>query len=418
MRKYIVFQLFLLFIVESALAQSPVLEPIYTLGTPLQRCNEPAIVFADPKAKAILAATNTKHLFWSKNGGKNYHHYLAESSLGVYGDPVLLRHNNDIFYLHLAKAPQLSWPACFDRIVVQRSSDGGKSFTDGVGVGYNGQMQDKPWASFDQHPKSPYYNRMYVSWTRFDEYQSAKPSDSSRIYLSFSQNKGDSFSEAVRVSDLAGDCLDENETVEGATTASLTDGRVVCVWAGRHQLMMDISSDGGQTWGNDTKIDTLPGGWNLNIPQYPRNNALPFVVADAQGKLTVVTCREWKQGPQVSIYESADAGQHWSATVLPALPTETHMMPIVKHEQETGITGIMYYSVTPDGTSVKLAWKKADNKVWKEITINKAPFPPPNKQTFFGDYIGLDVLGHKVQAIWTETTPTGTKVCTRRILIP
>ena len=94
------------------------------------------------------------------------------------------------------------------------------------------------------------------------------------------------------------------------------------------------------------------------------------------------------------------------------------MMPIVKHEQETGITSILYYSVTPDGTGVKLAWKKTDNKVWKTITINKAPFPPPNKQTFFGDYIGLDIVGNKLQAIWTETTPTGTKVCTRRILIP
>ena len=417
--KNIVFQLFALFISSSLCGQIPQMGPIYPLGDGFSSCNEPAVIMSTKNENTLLSATNTKHLFWSKNQGKTYKHQQAESRYGVYGDPVLVRNEQgDIFYIHLAKAPNKPWPDCFDRIVVQKSEDEGRTFTDGVGIGYNGRMQDKPWASFDTYPGSPFRGRMYVSWTEFDRYNSTSSTDSSRILCSYSLHNADSFAVPVRVSDRGGNCLDDNETVEGATTAALPDGRVVCVWAGHEQLYIDMSSDGGKTWGPDQIIDSLPGGWNLNIPGFSRNNGLPFVCSDSKGNLTVVTCRNSGTPPLVTIYESQDAGKHWNKTFFEGIPNEAHMMPIIQNDRKSGLTGILYYSVQPYGVSVKLAWRHANNQAWQELTVNDGLFPPPGKTTFFGDYLGLDVLNKSMQAIWTETTPKGTRVCTRRIVFP
>lgn len=417
--KYIVIQLFTLFISSSIFGQNPTMGPIYTLGKALQFCNEPSVIMSTKNEKTILAATNTRHLFWSKTLGKRYKHQEAQSRFGVYGDPVLLRNEQgDLFYLHLAKAPNTKWPACFDRIVVQKSINEGRTFTDGVGIGFNGKMQDKPWGSFDTHPRSPYRGRMFVSWTEFDEYNSPLSTDSSRILLSFSQNNADSFSIPVRVSDRGGNCLDDNATVEGATSTSLPDGRVVCVWAGHELLYIDISSDGGKTWGPDQIIDSLPGGWNLTIPGFSRNNGLPFVSSDKNGNLMVVTCRNKNKHPLVCVYESTDTGKHWNKTFFEGMPNEAHMMPMIQHDRNTGLTGILYYAVQPDGVRVTLAWRKAINQAWQKLNVNEGLFPPPSKTTFFGDYLGLDVLNKSMQAIWTETTPRGTRVCTRRIVFP
>lgn len=417
--KHIVNQFVLLFIFKLSLAQQPVLDSIHTIGDILHACNEPAVLISQKEPNTLFIATNTKHLFRSKNRGKTNEHQLAESRYGVYGDPVLIRNQaGDFFYIHLAKAPNKQWPECFDRIVVQKSQDDGKTWTDGVGIGFNGKMQDKPWASFDRHKQSPYHGQMYVSWTEFDAYNSKRPTDSSRILLSVSANQSETFSEPVRISDRGGNCLDDNATVEGATTASLPDGRIICVWAGHENLYMDISADGGKTWGQDRIIDTLPGGWNLKVPGYPRNNALPFVSVDAQGRITVVTCRIWQQLAITTVYESQDAGKTWTTTQFPAELNEAHMMPIISQEVQSGLTGILYYTVSPKGTQVKLAWRNSAETAWQHQIVNAAPFPPPGKGMFFGDYLGLDVLGKNMQAIWTEVTPKGTRVFTRRIEFP
>lgn len=417
--KHIVNQVLFILIFKLSIGQSIQLDTIHPIGTALQACNEPAVVMSASNHNIILAATNTKHLFWSENRGQTYQHKQAESSMGVYGDPVLIRNEQgDFFYIHLARAPKKKWPECFDRIVVQKSINEGKTWSDGVGIGYNGKMHDKPWASFDRHPGSPYHGRMYLSWTEFDAYNSPLPNDSSRIMFSYSSNQGEIFSEPVRVSDRGGNCLDNNGTVEGATTASLPDGRIICVWAGHEQLYMDISADGGKTWGTDHIIDSLPGAWNLNIPGFLRNNALPFVTVDAEGKLMVVTCRLWNQKTVVTLYESTDAGEHWTPSVFEANQNNAHMMPNIQHDQVSGLTGIVYYDVQPEGTQVKLAWRNREHPHWQTVLINKQAFPPPTKNLFFGDYLGLDILGKQMQVIWTEVEPPFTRVFTRRIEFP
>jgi hypothetical protein len=89
-------------------------------------------------------------VFVTNDAGRTWDLVVVDPKQGFYGDPVLKwAKNNTVYLAHLAKNKQLPWPQHFDRIVFERSQDGGRSFT-ATDVGYNeGKMQDKPWVSLD-----------------------------------------------------------------------------------------------------------------------------------------------------------------------------------------------------------------------------------------------------------------------------
>lgn len=243
-------------------AQQFHLEKERAVGKPTMRCNEPAVALDPRKPELQLVATNITHQFRSKNGGRRFRHIEAKSSYGVYGDPVLLFDEKGIaYFVHLSKDKTRHWPDFFDGIVVQRSVDGGKTWSDGVCLGQNGRMHDKAWISADQALRSPERGNLYLSWTQFDRYESRDPKDSTRILFSRSTDGGISFSEPVIISDRSGDCLDGDHTVEGVTTCTGPDGTVFAVWAGAEKLYLDESHDGGLHWGTDRIIAAVPGGW-------------------------------------------------------------------------------------------------------------------------------------------------------------
>jgi hypothetical protein len=75
------------------------------------------------------------------------------STFGVYGDPVIFADEyGNFYYCHLAANKTKRFPNWIDRIVVQKSNDGGENFSNGCGVGYNNdRAQDKHWISKDAH---------------------------------------------------------------------------------------------------------------------------------------------------------------------------------------------------------------------------------------------------------------------------
>src|SRR5688572_10246704 len=113
--------------------------------------NEVSIAVDHQNEGRILVASNIANLYLSADSGKNWLEKKQESSLGVAGDPVLFCDEQGIFYYaHLSKTPGKVRPDYYDRMVVQRSLDGGQTWNDGVGVGFNGgKMQDKEWLAGD-----------------------------------------------------------------------------------------------------------------------------------------------------------------------------------------------------------------------------------------------------------------------------
>jgi len=212
----------------------------------------------------LAAGANIDYYFYSHDGGYTWEEGYLTSSFGVWGDPSLtFDASGNLYFAHLSNPPFGYW---IDRIVVQKSSNGGVSWNDGVGVGFSPtKEQDKEWITADL-TNSAFQNNLYMAWTEFDDYGSANPQDSSRIIFSRSSDGGLSWPQTIRISDLGGDCLDSDNTVEGAVPAIGPEGEVYLSWSGPAGIMFDKSIDGGLTFGSDILVTDQPGGWDFNIP--------------------------------------------------------------------------------------------------------------------------------------------------------
>jgi hypothetical protein len=178
-------------------------------------------------------------------------------------------------------------------------------------------MEDKPYPVVDMEPKSQFLGNIYVTWTRFDRYGSSDEEDNSQIYFSSSSDQGESFRPAVRISDLGGDCLDDDNTVEGAVPAVGTNGEVYVVWAGPRGMEFDVSLDGGDKWTDDKKIYDFPGGWSSPVDGAGRHNGMPVTGVDhSQGKYRGSLYVNWiddRNGDlDVFVGVSRDQGKTWS----------------------------------------------------------------------------------------------------------
>jgi hypothetical protein len=83
-------------------------------------------------------------------------------------------------------------------------------------------------------------------------------------------------------------------------------------WAGHGKIWMDISRDGGKTWGKDREIANQKGGWNLDVTGLLRSNSMPFSVADKKGRLYVVFGDDRYGDHDVFYLFSKDRGSTWT----------------------------------------------------------------------------------------------------------
>ena len=129
------------------------------------------------------------------------------------------------FYLHLSSYNKTSH---LDRIVCQRADDLKGKFNEGSYSKPNGsKVQDKHWIVID-----PETDEIYMTWTQFDAYNSTNSKDSSFIHFAKSSDDGETWTDPVRISIKGGDCLDGDDTVEGAMPALGKEGMLytVLVW--------------------------------------------------------------------------------------------------------------------------------------------------------------------------------------------
>src|ERR1044071_1040239 len=168
----------------------------------------------------------------------------------VQGDDVLAFSNDGVAYhAHLSfDGIRLARPVRAENgMIVNVSKDGGNTWSNGTGavnhVNTVIPFEDKPGLIVDNAPGSRFKSQGYLAWTRFDVYGSADPEHHSQIYFSRSTDQGQTFTMPIRISDTGGDCLDGDNTVEGAVPAVGPNGEVYVVWAGPLGLVFDKSLD-------------------------------------------------------------------------------------------------------------------------------------------------------------------------------
>ena len=367
-------------------------------------------IAVNPADPSVLAAgANINYHFRSTDGGDSWTEHYLSSPYGVAGDPcVAFDADGNLYYSHLSNPQSGSW---LDRIVVQKSTDGGLTWSEGVGIGLNPPKdQDKSIMTADR-TQSQYRNNLYIAWTEFDSYGSSSPTDSTRILFSRSVNQGFSWSSPVRVSDLGGNCLDEDDTVEGATPAVGPDGDVFMAWSGHGNIYFDRSIDGGATFGQDVVVCNQPGGWDFGVSGIYRCNGMPITVCDVsnspyRGRIYVVFSdqRNGSDNTDVFICHSDNRGATWTEPlrVNDDAGVAHQFFPWATVDPATGKVAVVFYdrrNTAGDATEVTLAVSQDGGATFDNTIVSDTPFLPW-ESVFFGDYIGIDSWGGIIYATW------------------
>lgn len=380
-------------------------------GARLGPC-EPSIVINPKNSNNIVAGSVLNHVYHSIDGGKTWTINDLTSPLGVYGDPCLMADNQgNTYYAHLAnpEGKGRGSDSFINQIVIQKSTDEGKTWSSGVGIGKNEpKKQDKHWVAL--HPKT---QQIYVTWTEFDVYGSAKPEHKSRIRFATSTDYADTFSDAITISDAEGDALDDDNTTEGAVPAVDYNGTIYVAWAANRHLYFDKSYDNGKTWGTDQIIAQQVQGWAQTIPGIGRCNGMPVTTVDNsnsayRGTIYVNYTDQKPDGSDTDVYliRSTDKGKTWSAPIrVNQDQTQTHQFfTWMSIDPITGYVYIIYYDrshYSDHQTDVCLAVSKNGGERFEQFTISEHPFTP-TEEVFFGDYNHIAAYNGSVRPIWTR----------------
>ncbi|OIP01273.1 MAG: glycosyl hydrolase [Bacteroidetes bacterium CG2_30_33_31] len=386
---------------------------------------EPSI-FINPKNPAfVMAGANINAIYISQDSGHTWQAISMISQSGVWGDPCLIADTaGDFYFIHLANPPaqQGNW---IDRIVCQKYDISQSNWTYDTYMGLNGsKAQDKAWIAVD-----PQTNNLYVTWTEFDYYGSNLSTDSSNIMFSRSLDAGASWSQAKRINKKAGDCIDSDNTVEGAVPAVGPNGEIYVAWAGPDGLVFDRSLDSGNTWlQNDIVINPIPGGWDYEISGISRANGLPITLCDissgANNGTIYINWSDQSNGinnTDIWMVKSTDGGNTWSSPKIinDDSSNRQQFFTWMTIDQKTGNLYCVFYdrrNYSDNRTDVFLAISKDGGQSFENHKISKSPFVP-NNNIFFGDYTNISVYNGMVRPIWARLNNDSLSVWTAIINI-
>ena len=362
----------------------------------------------------LVAGANINNYYYSFDGGITWvNKEISDSKNGVWGDPVLIFDNNGAaYFFHLSRPSNSQW---IDRIVCQKSTDGGMTYEDpGTYMGLNPpKKQDKPWACVD-NTESKCRNNIYVTWTQFDAYDSHRPEDQSNIMFSFSSDAGTTWSNALRINKISGDCVDSSNTTEGAVPCIGPNGEIYVSWSVHDKLYFDKSLDGGATWlDDDVFAGKQYGGWVYDIEGIFRCNGLPITQCDIsnspyKGTIYINYSDKTNGEKDVDVFlvRSTDGGSTWSEAIRvnddPVGNGKQQFMSWMSVDPVTGSINIIYYdrrNYDDLSTDVYLARSTDGGTTFENVKISESPFSPV-KSVFFGDYIGVNSYNDFTACIW------------------
>jgi len=384
---------------------------------------EPSIAVSKKDPNNIVAGIVLDRSVYTKDGGLTWQESVLKSPYGVYGDPAVISDSKgNIYFFHLAdpSTQGRSNDAWLDRIVCQKSEDGGATWTSGSSIGNNPPKdQDKQWPAV--HPKKDY---VYTTWTQFDKYASTDSTCQSNIMFSMSTSGGKKWTDAIQINQIHGDCIDGDNTTEGAVPAIYLDGKIFVTWAYKNKIYFDRSYDNGNTWlQNDIVIAEQSGGWEMEIPGLSRSNGMPVLMIDNSpsryhGSLYMLWAdqRNGENDTDIWLTRSANRGDNWTAPIrINKDEAGKHQfLPWIAVDQTTGYLYVVYYdrrNYDDLQTDVYLAYSTDGGSSFMESKISESPFIPTESK-FFGDYNNISAHKGVIAPIWTRMENGRTSVWT------
>ena len=372
---------------------------------------EPSISINPVNPANVVAGAILDQVFYSQDSGKTWQRDTLVSSYGVWGDPVLVSDTAGAHYfMHLSDPTGRNWNSAeiLDRIVIQKSTDGGANWNNGSYTGaFHPKDQDKHWGVVD-----PVSNTLHLSWTQFDKYGSNDPKDRSVILYAQSKDGAETWSEPQIISGVTGNCIDGDSTTEGAVPAVGPNGEVYITWANQSQLFFDRSTDGGITWmEDDFVIAEQPGGWDIDVPGVQRANGMPVTICDLsegphRGTIYVNWVDDREGNYDVWVIKSEDAGATWTEPqkVNDDEGEADQFFTWMAVDQSSGYLYTVFYDrrgLEGYETDVYMAISRDGAETWQNLKISERPFKT-DPRIFFGDYNHISAVKGMVRPIWTR----------------
>lgn len=384
--------------------------------------NEPTIAINPLDLNNMVAAANIDSYYYTFDGGLNWSVRKSVSDYGVWGDPCIVTDTRgNFYYFHLSNS-YTDGGAWLDRMVCQKSIDGGISWSGGTFMGKNKpHMQDKEWAAVDL-TYSQYRNNIYISWTQCgqnkfnDEGASINPNDTaSNIIFSYSIDGGESWSEKKRINEISGyECSYAESTVLGAMPCVGTTGEVYVTWCSPNGIILDKSTDGGISWlDKDITVIDLPGGFRYKVPGIYRCFGFPSMACDYSesennGTLYISWSdqRNGTDNTDVWITGSVDGGVSWSKPkrVNDDYGSKHQFFNWMTIDRSNGYIYIVFFdrrNYDDDSTDVYLARSTDGGKSFTNERISESPFIP-DSITFMGDYTNIAAINGVIRPVWTR----------------
>ncbi len=366
----------------------------------------------------------SNHAYVSHDGGRNWSGAPAANPDGrAQGDDaVTFAADGTAYHSYISfdgirvARPERAWSGIF-----VRSSRDGVQWQAPVAVvdhlNTASPFEDKPWVGVDRSADSAHRGNVYVAWTRFDIYGSKDPAHRSRIMVSRSRDRGQSFSVPLQISDDTGDALDSDGTLEGVVPIVGPAGEVYVAWAGPKGITIDRSTDGGWSFGQDRPVTSLAAGWDLPVTGLERHNGMPVAAVDfssgsRRGTLYVNFLDERDGSPDVFVTSSTDAGETWSSPTRANAPDRgsVQMLTWMAVDPSDGSLNIVFHDragLSGTMTGVTLARSIDGGKTFVNYRLPVTAFECCARSEFFGDYNGIDAYAGRVVAAFPVLTPEG-----------
>lgn len=395
---------------------------VYRVSDPLAKNPVESSVAIDPGNRDRMIAVSyqtgfdkaprtTGYIYVSHDGGRTWRNERASNPLGrTQGDDVVtfaapgVALHTYISFLGI-RVPNPS--RAENGIFVTRTDDGGVTWSNPVAAVDHANtvlpFEDKPWIAADG-------DKVYIAWTRFDEYGISDPSCRTHIVVARSADGGKTFAMPRPISDSPGNCIDSDDTVEGAVPAIGLDGRVHVVWSGPKGIVHDSSAD-GITWGEDRLVASNPGGWDIPIPGITRHNGMPVTMIDrghgpGRGTIYVNWIDERNGDPDVFVAKSSDHGATWSAPVRvnnDALKNgAVQFFTWMAVDPSDASVNVLFYDRrgrTGTRSGLTLARSTDGGATFANYAVDIPDFEVTDKITF-GDYLGVDARDGRVAGVF------------------
>ncbi len=409
---------------------SPNFRPLPTTNTTQSEMSidvhplDPNIIFGSANTTNWTSngVTNTygTGVYFSHNKGKNWIGSDDPSFGWNAGDPASIIGTNGYFYEGFIDGGENDLGQG-----IVRSTDFGNTWTRYVvapGPKYP-DLLDKNHLWIDKQVGSPYENRLYSAWTKF---QIGDPNDL-EIELRYSIDFGETWSESINISQ---DILAGSHN-QGVNISSGQNGEVYTVWAiyddwpsTEDAIGFNKSFNGGVDWVGAKRIfNNSDFGIRGELKSSKiRVNSFPSMAVDRSdgpnnGNIYVV----WTQrslapagnDPDIVLIKSTDGGESWSEPVRvnddPLNNYKDQYFPWCTVDQTTGYLYIVFYdsrNTSNDSSEIYIAKSMDGGNTFENILVSDSKFQPrqiPGLSIGYqGDYIGIAASNNTVFPFWCD----------------